>query len=113
MAGIFTSIITALQSAGTPAASIPGLLQQISGLSPNPSIQAICQTLLANSGNSDVVKNEATKLAEVANLPASIAAFIPQLQAAAAVLPMNPLQVVMITQGIETAMQNSNPLSFL
>lgn len=107
MPGIFSSIVTALQNAGTPAASIPNLLSQIAGLSPNAAIQAICQTLLANSGNADVVKAEATKLAEIPNLPAAVASFIPQLQAAAATTPVNPLQVVMLVQGIEAAMHGT------
>lgn len=113
MPGLISGVISSLQQIGVPSTSIPTALQTIFSMGPNSAIQQICQTLLANSSNSEVVKDAATKLAEIPNLPASVGAFIPQLQAVAAAQPINSLSVVMLTQGIETAMQNSNPLSFL
>ena len=117
MPGLITSAINTLQQIGVPSANIPSALQSIFSMGPNAAIQQICQTLLANSGNAEVVKDASLKLAEIPNLPASVAAFIPQLQALAAMAsptnPINSLSVVMLTQGIETAMQNSNPLSIL
>jgi hypothetical protein len=113
MAGIITTLLGNLQTAGVPTTAMPGVLSTIFSLSPNAAIQQICTVLMANSTNPEVVKDAATKLAEIPNLPASVGAFVPQLQALAAAVPINSLSVVMLTQAIEATTQNSNPLSFL
>jgi len=102
--GIFNNLVGALQNVGVPAANVPTVLSGILALSPTPAINAICQTVLAQSANADVVKNEATKLAEIPNLPASVAALVPQLAAAAG----NPMQVVAVVQAIEAAMNTTS-----
>lgn len=101
--GIFSGLVTSLKNVGVPAANIPTVLSGIVALSPAPAVNAICQTLLAQSANADIVKAEATKLAEVANVPASVAGLIPQLMASAG----NPAQVILLVQAIEAAMNST------
>lgn len=107
--GVFSGLVNSLQNIGVPAANIPTVLSGIVALSPAPAVNAICQTLLAQSALPDVVKAEAAKLAEVPNVPASVAGLVPQLIAASS----NPTQVILVVQAIEAAMNSTSGGSLL
>lgn len=96
-----SSLVSALKSAGASSSTIQSAVQAIAGASPTSTIQSICTIILANSNDPAVIKDEATKLAEVPNLPTAVANLVPQLEAAANA--NNPMQVIQVVQAIETA----------
>lgn len=95
------SLIQSLTSAGASSSVIQTAVQAVAQLSPVSSIQSACTTVLANSNNPTVVKDMATKIAEIPNLPVAVANLLPSLQAAAA--SNNPMQVIQVVQAMETA----------
>jgi hypothetical protein len=103
--GALSSFVSTLTSAGVTQTTIPTILQTLANLSPNAAINQACHIILANSNNPTVVKDEATKLAEVANLPAGVAALLPSLENAT-----TPMQVVQAVQAIEAAIGGASGL---
>lgn len=94
-----SSIITTLKGLGLSGANLNTAIQSIAGASPTSAVQAACTTILQNSNNPAVVKDMATKMAEIPNLPIAVANLLPALQEAA-----TPQQVVEVVQNIETAL---------
>lgn len=89
-------LITTLTNAGLTPAVAAQAIQTLAVNSPNNSVMAICNVILANSNNPSVIKDECVKLAEIPNLPQSVAVLIPSLAAAT-----DPVQVMNIVHMIE------------
>ena len=97
------SLITTLTNAGLTPAVAAQAISTLAVNSPNNAVMAICNVILANSNNPTVIKDECVKLAEIPNLPQSVAALIPSLAAAA-----DPVQVMNIVHMIETNIRGSS-----
>ncbi len=93
-----SNIVSALKNAGLTGQTLTTTVQSIASNSPTSQIMADCTTILANSMNPAVVKDMATKIAEIPNLPIAVANLLPALQAAT-----TPTQVVEAVRDIETA----------
>ncbi len=100
-----SSLVTALTGAGVTQNAIPTVLQTLAAMSPNAAINQICNSILANSSDLTVVKDEATKLAEIPNLPGAVVGLIPMLKAAT-----TPTEVVEAVQAIEAAIGSRSGL---
>ena len=94
-----TSVISTLKGLGLTGTNLNAAIQSIASSSPTSAIQSACTTILQNSNNPAVVKDMATKIAEIPNLPIAVANLLPALQEAT-----TPLQVVEVVQNIETAL---------
>lgn len=104
----FGSLISTLQAAGLTGTNLTTAVQTLAQNSPSVAIKGYCTTILQNSGNPSVVKDLATKIAEVPNLPIAVNNLLPQLVGAA-----SPHDVVVAVQDIETALGGtSNFLGF-
>jgi hypothetical protein len=101
-----STIISGLKSAGLSGSLLTGAVQVIATNSPTSAVQSACTTILANSGNPAVVKDMATKMAEIPNLPLAVANLLPTLLSAT-----TPLQVVEAVQAIETALGQTGGLN--
>lgn len=97
-----SNIISTLKAAGLSGTTLTQAIQTIAGASPTAAIQANCTTILANASNPAVVKDMATKIAEISNLPPAVAALLPGLTAAT-----TPEAVVEAVRDIETALTSS------
>ena len=95
----FGSLITTLQAAGLTGTNLTTAVQTLAQNSPSVAIKGYCTTILQNSGNPTVVKDMATKIAEVPNLPIAVNNLLPGLVNAA-----TPHDVVSAVQDIETAL---------
>ena len=93
------NIVSVLKSSGITGAALHGALQSIAQQSPISAIQADCTTILANSNSPAVVKDMATKIAEIPGLPLAVANVLPALQAA-----VTPDAVIEAVRDIETAL---------
>lgn len=98
-----SSVISTLQAAGITGTSLATAIGTLAANSPTAAVQGICTVILSNSSNPSVIKDECVKLAEVPNLPVSVANLIPELAAAT-----SPLQVVQVVQAIEAAIGAGN-----
>lgn len=96
-------LITTLTNAGLTPAVAAQAVQTLAVNSPNTTVMAICNVILANSNNPSVIKDECVKLAEVPNLPQSVAVLIPSLAAAT-----DPVQVMNIVHMIEQNVRGSS-----
>jgi hypothetical protein len=101
-----STIISGLKSAGLSGSLLTSAVQVIATNSPTSAVQSACTTILANSGNPAVVKDMATKMAEIPNLPLAVANLLPTLLSAT-----TPLQVVEAVQAIETALGQTGGLN--
>jgi hypothetical protein len=99
MSSTLNNIVTVLKSAGLTGTTLTGAIQSIAGNSPTSAIQAACTTILANSANPAVVKDMATRIAEIPGVPIAVANVLPILQAAT-----TPDQVIEAVRDIETAL---------
>jgi hypothetical protein len=94
-----TNIVAVLKNAGVTGPTLINAIQSIAASSPTAAIQAACTTILANSNNPAVVKDEATKIAEIPNLPTAVANVLPVLQAAT-----TADQIIEAVRDLETAL---------
>lgn len=93
-----SSIINVLQGAGLTGTNLTSALSTLVANSPTTAIKAACSVILSNSSSPTVIKDEATKMAEIPNLPISVANLLPSLVAAT-----TPVEVVQIVTEIESA----------
>ena len=99
-------LINILQTAGLTPAGAAQAVQTLAVNSPSNAVMAICNVILANSNNPSVIKDECVKLAEIPNLPQSVAVLIPSLAVAT-----DPVQVMNIVHMIEQNIRGSNVFS--
>lgn len=66
-------LLSTLQAAGLTPAVAAQAIQTLAVNSPSNAVMAICNVILANSNNPSVIKDECVKLAEIPNLPQSVA----------------------------------------
>jgi hypothetical protein len=97
-------LISLLETNGVASANIPNVLSALALNSPNATITAALNAILANSNSPAVISDEAKKIAETPNAPASVIALLPSLAAAT-----TPVQVVGIVQEMEAALQATAP----
>jgi len=96
------TLITTLTNAGLTPAVAAQAVQTLAVNSPTNAVMAICNVILANSNNPTVVKDECVKLAEVPNLPQSVAVLVPSLANAT-----DPVQIMNIVHLIEQNIRGS------
>ena len=101
------SVWTTLSNAGLTGAALQTAVQTLSANSPNAAVLKCCTVVMSNLGNPSVILDECRQMAEIPNLPASVAQLLPVLAAAAQAQPINPLAVQQVVSGIETAMGQS------
>jgi RecA/RadA recombinase len=73
------SVFSALKGTGLTGTALTSAVQAVIGNSPAAAVKAACAVIVANSGNPEVVKDEATKIAEIANVPAGVTALLPAM----------------------------------
>ena len=95
-------LITTLTNAGLTPQVAATAIQTLAVNSPSTAVMAICNVILSNSNNPSVVKDECVKLAEVPNLPQSVAVLIPSLAGAT-----DPVQIMNIVHMIEQNIRGS------
>lgn len=93
-----SSLVNTFQSLGITGTTLTSAIAAVAANSPTAAVQANCVTILQNSASPTVVKDMATKMAEIPNLPIAVANLLPGLVAA-----QSPQEVVAAVQAIETA----------